>query len=341
MLREDILSKINSGNYSFLQSSPELQSLIYLAASGSYGYGTHNDESDLDLRGVAIEPVECLFGLGDFEQFESQETDTVIYGLKKFTRLCLCANPNMLELLGLDEDCVAFTSESFELLRANSHLFLSRAVIKSFGNYALSQLRRLKNALARSEDNSEALEMHLLETMNSLKDKFNERYAHMEGGFINLRLAESKKKDLSQEIIMDISLKNYPLRDFAFEYENLSSLLHSYNKLRHRNRKKDDKHLFKHAMHLIRLLLTGIDILDGKGIITRRSGDLELLSNIRNGSFSFEEIFLIVDECQERFEDSAKRTKLPGCPDEPAVVKLIKKIYIDCFNFAGTQPHPR
>ena len=46
------------------------------------------------------------------------------------------------------------------------------------------------------------------------------------------------------------------------------------------NRKKDENHLHKHAMHLIRLYLTGIDILEGRGVVTYREKDLPLLKKI-------------------------------------------------------------
>jgi hypothetical protein len=49
----------------------------------------------------------------------------------------------------------------------------------------------------------------------------------------------------------------------------------------------DDAHLFKHAMHLIRLLITGTDILRGHGIITYRKKEHDLLMDIRDGNYNF------------------------------------------------------
>ncbi len=43
-----------------------------------------------------------------------------------------------------------------------------------------------------------------------------------------------------------------------------------YDKIGHRNHKKDENHLNKHAMHLVRLLMTVIDILEKHTIITCR-----------------------------------------------------------------------
>ncbi len=46
----------------------------------------------------------------------------------------------------------------------------------------------------------------------------------------------------------------------------------------HRNNKKDELHLNKYAIHLIRLFLMGIEILEGKGINTYRANDKELFA---------------------------------------------------------------
>lgn len=75
---------------------------------------------------------------------------------------------------------------------------------------------------------------------------------------------------MDTEIFIDINLKHYPLRDFKNIYSDMNNIVKDYSKLNHRNSKKDELHLNKHAMHLIRLLVTGTEILEGKGINTYR-----------------------------------------------------------------------
>ena len=48
----------------------------------------------------------------------------------------------------------------------------------------------------------------------------------------------------------------------AKSYEEVKQIILDYDKAGHRNHKKDDDHLNKHAMHLVRLLMTGIEILE-------------------------------------------------------------------------------
>ncbi len=311
-----------SPKYEFLNTNSDLNNIIYLTSSGSYGYGTNHENSDIDLRGVVVEDDRYLFGLSSFEQFEDIETDTVIFGLKKFIKLCVEANPNALELLGTEEEAIVTMTESGRLLRDNAHLFLSKRVIQSFGNYATAQLRRLQNALCHDQYKESEQEKHLMNTLVAQMDHFKRTYTNFDRGAITLAVSEETK-----ELTMDIKLNGYPLRDFVGIFGEMSNVVKAYNKLNHRNRKKDEPHLYKHAMHLIRLLITGIDILNGKGIITKRTIEHEFLMDLRNGRYSFDEIFGFADEYQARFTDAASMTALPEKVDMVTIERLMRQIY--------------
>ena len=61
----------------------------------------------------------------------------------------------------------------------------------------------------------------------------------------------------------------------------MHNIVRDYDKLGKRNRKKDDNHLNKHAMHLIRLFMMAIDILERGEIRTFRQEEHQLLMEIR------------------------------------------------------------
>ena len=69
----------------------------------------------------------------------------------------------------------------------------------------------------------------------------------------------------------------------------MHNVVRDYDKNGKRNRKKDDNHLNKHAMHLIRLFMMAIDILEKEDIITYRKDEHELLMKIRRGEFQKED----------------------------------------------------
>ena len=323
-----IKDRLNSSEYEFLRTDPHLGSnILILTTAGSIAYGTNVDTSDIDIRGVTLETKQDILGLSSFEQFEDRHTDTVIYGLKKFIALCLNCNPNVLEILGTRPEHLLVITKEGQLLRNNVNLFLSKKAIQSFGNYATAQLRRLQNALARDSYPQAEKEKHILNSILGQMEHLKRTYKSFTGSEINLYIDESDKEDMDTEIFIDIDLKHYPLRDFKNIYSEMSNIVKDYSKLNHRNSKKDELHLNKHAMHLIRLLITGTEILEGKGINTYREKEREFFLDIRNGKYKYREIFEMVDEYEQRFNLAAENTSLPDEPDYKRVEELMIEIY--------------
>jgi len=214
-----------------------------------------------------------------------------------------------------------------KLLRDNVDLFLSKRVIHSFGNYATAQLRRLQNALARDSYPQAEKEKHILNSILGQMEHLKRTYKSFTGSEIHLYIDESDREDMDTEIFIDINLKHYPLRDFKNIYAEMSNIVKDYSKLNHRNSKKDELHLNKHAMHLIRLLITGTEVLEGKGINTFREKERELFLDIRNGKYKYSDIFEMVDEYEQRFKTAAENTPLPDEPDYKRVEELMIEIY--------------
>ena len=324
---------LNKEEYKFIHSNKNLaDNIIYLTLSGSIGYGTNLENSDIDLRGIAIERKENMYGFQSFEQFEDTVTDTVIYGLKKFVSLALKGNPNILELLGTKDEHIIYMNKYGEALRKNRELFLSRRVIYTFGNYATAQLRRLQNALARDNYPEEEKEKHILNTINNQMNHFSSNYTEFPKGSIKLYIDKSDKQEMETEILMDINIDKYPLRDFVSIYSEMSNIVRDYDKLNHRNGKKDEGKLLKHAMHLIRLLIMGTEILKTHKINTYREKEHDLLMDIRRGKYSYDELFKLVEFYDFSFKEASVNTTLPKEPDERQVEELLISLYEEYYN---------
>ncbi len=146
---------------------------ILLVLHGSHAYGMARPESDVDLRGIAIPPAEYFHGyLRQFEQSETplprdldiggismvdkiqsligrtvpegEAIDSVIYDIRKLTRLAADGNPNIFDILWADESCHVLRTQLVEPLLENRDLFLSTKVRWSYSGYAISQLKRIK-----------------------------------------------------------------------------------------------------------------------------------------------------------------------------------------------------
>ena len=120
------------------------KNLLFLTISGSRAYGTHHNDSDYDIRGVFYNTPAELFGL---QRRESQEFngDVMLHSLGKFTRLAAGANPNILELLFIDEEYHLFVHDSFKPFLENRGVFLSKKAKHSYSGYAMSQVKKCKS----------------------------------------------------------------------------------------------------------------------------------------------------------------------------------------------------
>ena len=323
MTIEAIRELIQGPQYAFLRSEEQLKGRIVLLTLAG---------SDVDLRGCALPRPRDLLGFGRFEQFVDQATDTTIYAFGKLVSLLIGCNPNTIELLGCLPEHYLVLTEAGRAMVENRHMFLSKRAAGSFTGYATQQLRRLENALARDLLPQAKKEEHILRSMENAKRAFARKYTDMPEGSILLRTDKSGRAGLDREIFADITLKHFPARQFNGIIADLEQVIRSYEKLNHRNHKKDDNHLNKHAMHLIRLYLTGLDILEKEEIITYRRDDLELLRSIRRGDFQKEdgtfrgEFFEMVNAFEQRFEYAVRNTSLPEEPDLDRIEELVMEV---------------
>lgn len=328
MNKELIKEKLAGKEYEFLRTDEKLRNnMILLTLGGSLAYGTNIETdshvSDIDLRGVRTNSLtEVLTMDCDDKPFENRDLDVVIFPLKQMVTLLSKCNPNTIELLGTKEEHLFILSEEGKMLRDNSHLFLSQQAGASFGGYATAQLRRLENALARGEYPQAKKEEHILKAMESKLAMLQDRLCVENGNKFDLYIADSMKTGFDKEVYMDVKMSNVPFRDFKTIYGELGQIVKGFDKLNHRNSKKDELHMLKHAMHLIRLLKMGAEILRGEGINTYREKDREFLLDIRNGKYSYEDIFEMTNVFEEEFLYAKKHSVLPVSVNKKEIDEL-------------------
>jgi len=319
----------DSTEYSFLREKPLGNNVILLGLGGSYAYGTNVESSDLDVRGIATHsPADILTRKG-FDQVENSETDTVVYSLEKMISLLSNCNPNTIEILGLEPWQYLYISDIGKELVKNRDMFLSKRAIHSFGGYANSQLRRLDNKAVRLVNQTER-EKHILNSINNARYTFPDRYFYFSDDAINLYVDKAVQEDYDTEIFMDVNLHHYPLRDYKAMWSEMNNIVKDYAKIGKRNKHAIvHNKLGKHMMHLVRLYLMCIDILESGQIITFREKDHDFLMEIRNGKYlddnmqPTKEFYEIVDDLENKMEYWKVHTELPDKPDYEIINKFL------------------
>ena len=329
----DFKKLMYSSEYDFLRTHPRLgDRIILMGLGGSYAYGTNNENSDIDFRGITLNLPSDLLGLTEFEQYEDASTDTVIYAFNKIVKLLLECNPNTIELLGLDEDQYLIKTTLGQELLDHKSLFLSKRAAKSFGGYASAQLRRLQNALARDSMAQDERERHIYNSVKNALEDFQRKNQMFDKGNIRIYIDQSENPELETELFVDADYKHLPLRDYENMLGVMNSVIRDYDKIGKRNKKKDDNHLNKHAMHLVRLFMMAIDILEKGEIRTHRTDDLPLLQSIRRGDFqktdgTYEkEFYDLLSDYEKRLEVATAKTILPDNPDMEKVEQFVEYV---------------
>lgn len=205
MTQEEIRSLLTSSEYDFLREDKYLgDNIILLSLGGSRAYGTDLPTSDIDVRGIAINPSRQIFGLeGDFEQVVETNTDTTIYSLNKMIKLLIGCNPNTIEILGCRPEDYLYIHEFGQLVLNNKQNFLSKKAIDTFGGYAIAQYNRLEHALlGNGQNNEKTLEM-LMHSLQCNLDAFN-----------------AKHKDTKSDITLRILTVDEYIKVINEKYEN-------------------------------------------------------------------------------------------------------------------------
>ena len=286
MTMQEIRNILQTAEYSFLREEECLgKNIILLGMGGSYSYGTNKENSDLDVRGVALNSKWEILTNRNFEQFVDVPTDTTIYAFNKIITLLTSCNPNTIELLGLKPEHYLYVAPIGQELLDQRKLFLSQKAIHSFGGYANQQLRRLCNKSNRVVSQSEQ-EKHIFNTIKNAMHEIKTAYADFTNEEIRLYIDKAVQEGYDTEIFMDVNLKHYPLRDYKAVWSEMQSIVKSYSKVGMRNSKAiEHNKLGKHMMHLMRLYMMCLDILENEEIVTYREKEHDLLMDIRNGKY--------------------------------------------------------
>ncbi len=329
---EQIKTKLLSEEYDFIRKDKSLgNNVIILTLGGSHAYGTNTENSDLDIRGCALNSKMQILTNQSFEQFTNEETDTVIYSFNKLISLLTNANPSIIEMLGNKTEHYLYVHPIGKELIDNAHLFLSKKAVNSFGGYANQQLRRLENKSNRLVG-QEQLEVYICNTILHVAENFEEKYG-IPAGQIKLYIDKAVNPDMTTEIFMDTNLTHYPLRDYTEMWSELKNIVKSYKNIGSRNSKAiEHGKLGKHSMNLIRLYMMCIDILEKEQIITYREAEHDLLMDIRNGKYLDEnkqptpEFFEIVNDYEKRLNYAKRNTSLPENPDYDKINEFVASV---------------
>ena len=117
--------------------------IIFECIVGSQAYGTAIPTSDVDIKGVYIQPIDDLISFGYREQW-NVDKDTTYYEVGRFLQLLQTANPTVLEMLWVPNECILQTSPTWDIIKEHRSMFVTKACRNSFAGYVVSQIKKAR-----------------------------------------------------------------------------------------------------------------------------------------------------------------------------------------------------
>lgn len=304
--------------------------MLCLAGSHAYGTAMPTSDTDIRgiivaRPGVIRAPFRTLKEMG----IEDEE-DGKVYELNNFMALFCDMNPNIIELGFTDDQATLYKHPAWDNVRASLPQLLNKNVAYRFSGYAMAQLKRIKGhnkhiSNPQPEEKPTQLEFFrlvqgYLDTPILKHEDFIRGLKRMEGiatlvpfgadiygvvpdhrdkvepmfnpdGSIRRlqydEIPESVKRQSPLLIVKYLKAEHMLAKD---KHHNYWQWVKNRNAARHELEEKFGYDT-KHAMHLVRLLRMGEEILKGQGVKVRRP-DADTLLAIRNGEHSYEGIVL-------------------------------------------------
>ena len=295
-----------------------------------------------------------------FEEYIDSETDTCIYNTMKFLYLIYKCNPNTLEMLGCLPEQYAHISEAGHLLLDSRDLFITKTAYHTFGEYARQQLIRLQNAIARNSSRLDQL-LQVISVIKRSYAHYEEIYPSFKRHMIEFYVVDGRdntidtkttktffesevlsneelRRNLSEvdlenaQLRLNVHMDNISDKDFNGVMSNIYDVIHNFSPTGHRNHKKDDAHVCKHASHLRRLQITAKKLFRNHQIETYCGDDIEYLLDIKKGMYrnddgTYQEaVFNDINKDMDELLYLFKTSTLPMTPDINEVMKLATEL---------------
>jgi hypothetical protein len=278
------------------------------------------------------------------------KTESVIFDVAKFLGLCAAANPNALEILFADERDWVYETPAWRRLHGERRRFLSRKVQQTFLGYAMAQLKKIRSHRSwlldpparkptreefglpdsgtMSRDDRDRVEQSIaarvrsygidtLELPKAARIALQERLRSFWCDALaaedveledELRAVAASALRLPAGVVHVLDAER-KYRAAMKRWESYEAWKSERNPLR-AELERQHGYDTKHAMHLLRLMQCGLEILETGDLRVRRP-NVDELAAVRGGELSFDELLAEAADLEARMLAAARATSLP------------------------------
>lgn len=276
------------------------QHTIFLTLAGSHAHGTARDGSDVDLRGVCVAPLDERLSLfKSFEQYEGLVPDA----LRALVTPRLAAHPTARRSLDTKIEAVVYDVAKFVRLCAAAN----------------------PNALEIlfADERDWVLETPAWRRLHEERRRFLTR--KVQQTFLGYAIAQLNKIKSHRSRLLTPPGKT-PARDDSERPANQTRK--SQRNPARAALERAHGYDTKHAMHLVRLMRLGLEVLERGELLVRRPDAAEL-SAIRDGALSFDELLANAAGLEEAMKRAAAQSTLPEDVDYETADRLAVELMLE------------
>lgn len=262
--------------------------LDLIAYTGSRAQGLSTAQSDADIRAVTALTPSKLLTLDDFGTCKMPSGDTVVASMHQFLGVLKRGSATDFEILGQRECDYEYVGWFACELMDNIYKVLSVKYADSCYGFIRQHsvdVKRLSLQL-QNDDGIDVSDEQVVSAFRAALDKAqegtNDRMAH--DGLAG-RIELVGHDDFTVTVDSDGMLAG----DMQNVLDSVKGISKRYSKLFTGTAKQTKRRLDKTLCHMIRTLLTGIEVMEGGGLHTCRTGaEHELLMDIKTGGYTDE-----------------------------------------------------
>ena len=288
-----------------MSHAPFLHNPDFLCLTGSRLYGTArydalgNCISDEDLRGFVIPPFDYLIGLQAFNE-ASLEGDHKIWSLKGFFEMLIKGNAQALECLFVPESYIRQQTPLGARVLAMRDAFVGKHYFRSITGFSYSEWRKVRGVAIEVPERTKTED----DVVSDILNVFPHLPKDIKDEIIELLFSQHEKKEVPNRNKVGAKRK--------LEYEKFG-------------------YSSTGAHHALRLLFQCEELLK-TGFMTFPRPEAVLLSQVKRGELSFEEIEKLYNDLIKRVYAQYETSMLPDRANAVTIWKLYRETVTDSIS---------
>jgi hypothetical protein len=314
---------------------------VYVVLAGSRCQGLDTSGSDYDVKGIFLPPSGYFYSpFWVFEQAspsqealrswcgapETVKVEGFLWSITKFVYLAVDGNPQMLEVLFVDDKYVLECHPLFRCLLDCRDSFLGENLREKFlgyGKKSLRKLRRHKSWFTNPPTVKPTREHYGILGLKMPKDKIQE-----------CRRVNEEDPSALPEAIQDFLKREKKYQEDKREWDAYQEWLDSRN-LDKIVEGKNFGYDPKDAANAVRYLRMASEVLEGRGFIVERSSDREEILALKRGQLVYDQVVSCIETEIERLESLQCQGLFPRYPDVERISTVLSEVIRD---YLGVNP---